>query len=61
VLNQLAPATMARMMAITTRLLPGTGGPDGNRAQRGRESESRWAPSLATTLTDRAAILNNEM
>ena len=24
-------------------------------------SESRWAPSVATTLTDRAAILNNEM
>jgi NAD(P)-dependent dehydrogenase (short-subunit alcohol dehydrogenase family) len=60
VLNQLAPTAMARLMALTTRLLPGADGPDGNRAQRGRESESRWAPSLATTLTDRAAVLNNE-
>jgi NAD(P)-dependent dehydrogenase (short-subunit alcohol dehydrogenase family) len=59
-LNQLAPATMARMMAITTRLLPGPGGPEGNRRQRGRESESSWAPSVATTLSDRAAVLNNE-
>jgi NAD(P)-dependent dehydrogenase (short-subunit alcohol dehydrogenase family) len=59
-LNQLAPATMARIMAVATRLLPRPAGPDGNRAQKGRESESAWAPSVATTLTDRAAILNNE-
>jgi NAD(P)-dependent dehydrogenase (short-subunit alcohol dehydrogenase family) len=60
VLNQLAPTAVARMMTIAARMLPGPTGPDGNRAQRGRESESRWAPSAATTLTDRAAILNNE-
>jgi NAD(P)-dependent dehydrogenase (short-subunit alcohol dehydrogenase family) len=59
-LNQLAPTTMARIMAVATRLLPGPAGPDGNRAQKGRESESAWAPSVATTLTNRAAILNNE-
>lgn len=60
VLNQLAPTAIARMMTIASRLLPGPVGTEGDRAQRGRESESRWAPSVATTLTDRAAILNNE-
>jgi NAD(P)-dependent dehydrogenase (short-subunit alcohol dehydrogenase family) len=59
-LNALAPDVMARMMTLTSRLLPGPDGPDGNRTQSGRESESRWAPSLATTLNDRAALLNNE-
>ncbi len=57
----LAPTLVARMMEMTTRLLPGPGGPEGDQSKRGRESESRWAPSVATTLTDRAAILNNEL
>lgn len=29
--------------------------------RRGRESESRRAPSLATTLSDRADVLNDEV
>ena len=57
----LAPALVARMMEMATRLLPGPGGPEGDQSRRGRDSESRWAPSVATTLTDRAAILNNEL
>jgi NAD(P)-dependent dehydrogenase (short-subunit alcohol dehydrogenase family) len=60
VLNQLAPACTARMMALAGQLLPAPAGPEGDRAKRGRESESKWAPSVATTLTDRAAVLNNE-
>ena len=60
-LNAIAPSWLARMTALATRLLPGPGGPHGDRPKRGRDSESRWAPSVATTLTDRAAILNNEM
>jgi len=59
-LNGLAPAFLARTMMIVSRLLPGPAGPDGDRSQRGRESESKWAPSWATTLSDRAAVLNNE-
>jgi len=59
-LNELAPGAMARLMMLVSRVLPGPAGHDGDRAQRGRESESKWAPSLATTLSDRAAILNNE-
>jgi NAD(P)-dependent dehydrogenase (short-subunit alcohol dehydrogenase family) len=59
-LNGLAPAFLARTMMMLSRLLPGPAGPDGDRSQRGRESESKWAPSWATTLSDRAAVLNNE-
>jgi NAD(P)-dependent dehydrogenase (short-subunit alcohol dehydrogenase family) len=59
-LNELAPNCVAWMMALATRLLPGPAGPEGDRSKPGRESESRWAPSAATTLTDRAAVLNNE-
>ncbi len=60
-LNAVAPAYLARLTALATRLLPGPGGPHGDRPKRGSESESSWAPSVATTLTDRAAVLNNEM
>ena len=59
-LNEFAPSAVARIMMIAARLLPGPGGPEGDRPKRGRESESPWAPSLATTLSDRAAVLNNE-
>jgi NAD(P)-dependent dehydrogenase (short-subunit alcohol dehydrogenase family) len=59
-LNALAPDAMARMMMLTSQLLPGPSGPEGSRGKLGRESESKWAPSLATTLSDRAAIVNNE-
>ena len=60
-LNGLAPSAVARIMAIAARLLPGPAGPGGNLMRLGRESESRWAPSLVTTLNDRAAVLNNEV
>jgi NAD(P)-dependent dehydrogenase (short-subunit alcohol dehydrogenase family) len=59
-LNEVAPSAVARMMAIAARLLPGPAGPEGDQVKKGRESESAWAPSLATTLSDRAAVLNNE-
>ena len=58
--NELVPSLVARMMTVAARLLPGPAGPAGDQARRGRESESAWAPSLATTLSDRAAVLNNE-
>lgn len=59
-LNELAPSLVARITALAARLLPGPAGPEGNESRRGRDSESAWAPSIATTLTDRAAVLNNE-
>jgi NAD(P)-dependent dehydrogenase (short-subunit alcohol dehydrogenase family) len=59
-LGELAPSVVARMMMIAAKLLPGPAGPEGDRPKRGRESESAWAPSFATALSDRAAVLNNE-
>ena len=61
VANELAPAAVARAMAIVARLLPRPAGPDGDRPKRGFESESRWSAPPATTLTDQAAVLNNEV
>jgi NAD(P)-dependent dehydrogenase (short-subunit alcohol dehydrogenase family) len=58
--NAISPAVVARLSELAARLLPGPADAGGNVARRGRESESRWAPSVATTLTDKAAVLNNE-
>jgi NAD(P)-dependent dehydrogenase (short-subunit alcohol dehydrogenase family) len=57
----LAPAIVARAMMAVNRLLPGPNGIAGDRRRRGRESASKWAPSAATVLTDRAAVVNNEV
>jgi NAD(P)-dependent dehydrogenase (short-subunit alcohol dehydrogenase family) len=61
VANAVAPAAVARLVNLGTRLLPRPAGREGNVARRGRDSESRLAPSAATTLTERAAVLNNEL
>jgi NAD(P)-dependent dehydrogenase (short-subunit alcohol dehydrogenase family) len=59
-LNELAPNVVAAFMALAAQLLPAPAGPEGNEPKRGRESESPWAPSVATVLTNRAAVINNE-
>jgi NAD(P)-dependent dehydrogenase (short-subunit alcohol dehydrogenase family) len=59
--NHLAPAVVARAMMAVNRILPSPNGSDGNRRRRGRESTSKWAPSAATVLADRAAVVNNEV
>ncbi|CAN5724916.1 SDR family oxidoreductase [soil metagenome] len=59
--NHVAPGVMARVLMIVNRLLPGPGGTTGDRHRKGRDSGSKWAPSAATALTDRAADANNEM
>ena len=61
VANAVAPAAVARLINLGTRLLPGPAGREGDISRRGRDSESRLAPSAATTLTERAAVLNNEV
>jgi NAD(P)-dependent dehydrogenase (short-subunit alcohol dehydrogenase family) len=58
--NAIAPAAVARLTELAVRILPRSTGAEGNVARRGRESESRWAPSVATALSDQAAVLNNE-
>lgn len=61
VANVLAPAAFATAMMMTARVLPGPNSSEGDRSKKGYESESRWAPSVATTLSDRAAVANNEV
>jgi NAD(P)-dependent dehydrogenase (short-subunit alcohol dehydrogenase family) len=56
----LFPEATADMLALANGLLPGPGGIGRGRA-KGRESESALAPSLLTTLSDRAALRNNEV
>ena len=59
--STLAPAGFAAAMMAAARVLPGPNGLDGDRPKKGYESESKWAPSVATTLGDRAALNNNEI
>jgi NAD(P)-dependent dehydrogenase (short-subunit alcohol dehydrogenase family) len=59
--NYVAPGTVGRLLMLANRLLPGPTGVAGDRHRKGRQSESKWAPSVATTLTDRAAVVNNEV
>jgi NAD(P)-dependent dehydrogenase (short-subunit alcohol dehydrogenase family) len=61
--NMVAPAAVARAMMLVTRMLPSPAGPAGDRLKKGLESESssKWTPSLVTTLTDNAAVANNEI
>jgi short-subunit dehydrogenase len=56
----LAPELTADLMGLANSLLPASGG-IGPSIAKGRESQSRWSPSILTTLTDRAAERNNEM
>jgi hypothetical protein len=59
--SALAPGVVAELMSVMARLLPGpTDDRAGDVSKRGREIESRWAPSVLTTFSDRAALANNE-
>jgi hypothetical protein len=57
----LAPHVVATILAGVTRLLPGPTGPEGDEGRRGRDTDSSWAPSVLTTLSDQASIANNEV
>jgi short-subunit dehydrogenase len=55
------PGLVAAMTSAMTRMLPKpTDDPMGDVAKAGRETQSRWAPSVLTTFGDRAAVVNNE-
>jgi NAD(P)-dependent dehydrogenase (short-subunit alcohol dehydrogenase family) len=56
-----APELFANMMSFINSLLPDPAGRDGDQARLGRESESKWAPSMLTEPTYKAAEENNEM
>ncbi len=59
--NHVAPTAVANAMVLANQLLPGPNGGDGEHSRRGAESTSKWAPSAATVLTDKAAVVNNEV
>jgi NAD(P)-dependent dehydrogenase (short-subunit alcohol dehydrogenase family) len=59
--NHVMPRVVARGMMLANQLLPGPNRGDGERSQLGAESTSKWAPSAATVLTDKAAVVNNEV
>jgi NAD(P)-dependent dehydrogenase (short-subunit alcohol dehydrogenase family) len=61
VANHVVPGAVARALMVANRFLPGPNDTDGDRGRRGRESTSKWAPSAATVLTDKAAVVNNEV
>jgi len=55
----LAPELFSDVLVLLNQLLPGPA-PDGDEARRGRDSESKWAPSTLTDASYRAAQANNE-
>jgi hypothetical protein len=59
-LYALAPGLAQRVLGLLDRLLPGPGGIGTARAT-GSLSESRFAPSILTRASDRAAVRNNEV
>jgi NAD(P)-dependent dehydrogenase (short-subunit alcohol dehydrogenase family) len=60
IFHGLFPGITAEMMGIVNRLLPRPGG-IGTKRAKGKESESPLAPSVLTTLSERAARRNNEV
>jgi len=57
----IAPALFSGVMSLINRLLPGTVGPEGNTATRGRFSGSDWAASRVLAPMYAAAQKNNEL
>lgn len=60
-LNAAFPGAFAQVMAAANRILPAPDRAGGLHAHSGWESVSRAAPSVATRLSDRAAVENNEI
>jgi short-subunit dehydrogenase len=56
----LFPGLTQDLLGIVNRFLPAPGG-IGTAKATGAQSQSTWSPSLATTLTERAAVRNNEV
>jgi NAD(P)-dependent dehydrogenase (short-subunit alcohol dehydrogenase family) len=60
VADAIVPGLVADATTIAAKLLPPPGGPDGDRLRAGYESRTALAPSVLTTLSNRAAARNNE-
>jgi NAD(P)-dependent dehydrogenase (short-subunit alcohol dehydrogenase family) len=59
-LAALCPELSAYAMSLANSVLPSAGG-IGTDSAPGHASESKWSPSWLTTLSDRAALENNEI
>jgi NAD(P)-dependent dehydrogenase (short-subunit alcohol dehydrogenase family) len=55
------PNAMAGVMSLTNRFLPSPADEAGDDRHPGWQSSTRWAPSVLTRLTERAAAENNEL
>jgi NAD(P)-dependent dehydrogenase (short-subunit alcohol dehydrogenase family) len=60
-MHALFPEFLSDVMALTNRLLPGHGGPEGDRLKTGFASRPKALPPVLTKLTDEAAARNNEL
>jgi hypothetical protein len=59
-LHGIAPGFTTDLLGLANRLLPGSGGDEGRRRQRGSASESPLSRSLLTALSQRAAQRYNQ-
>jgi NAD(P)-dependent dehydrogenase (short-subunit alcohol dehydrogenase family) len=57
----IVPNVLARAMSVTNRFLPAPAEEGGDERRTGWQSSTRWAPSVLTRLTERAAAENNEL
>lgn len=57
--DALFPEMMSHMLGLANQLLPAPGGV-GTQNVKGRQSASSWSPSWLTTLSEEAALRNNE-
>ena len=58
--DALVPEMMSQMLGLANQLLPAPGGV-GTQNVKGRQSASAWSPSWLTTLSEEAALRNNEV
>lgn len=59
--SELAPGLVTRALSLVNRLLPAPALEGGKEEHLGWESESRWAPSWITRLSELASEANNEL
>jgi NAD(P)-dependent dehydrogenase (short-subunit alcohol dehydrogenase family) len=60
--NAVTPSLTAHLLKLANRLLPApSAAPDADQPRVGWENQSAAAPSVLTTLSDRATVANNEL
>ncbi|WP_417745686.1 SDR family NAD(P)-dependent oxidoreductase [Rosistilla oblonga] len=59
-LQNLCPELTQEILGLAATVLPKMGG-IGRDSAKGHESQSAWSPSVLTTLTQRAAAMNNQL